>query len=58
MNKLIWIVFVALAVFIGWGQFNRPDESINLTSRNDTNLSIAFDEQKNGAIKLIIGKPY
>jgi len=48
MKKLIPIVFLFIAVSIGWSQFNRPNDSVTLTDQNNTALSIAFDEHKSG----------
>jgi hypothetical protein len=48
MKKLIPIVIIFIAVYIGWSQFNRPNDSVSLTDQNKTALSIAFDERKSG----------
>ena len=48
MKKLIPIVILFIAVYIGWCQFNRPNDSVGLTDQSNTALSIAFDERKSG----------
>ncbi|KPK24926.1 MAG: hypothetical protein AMJ61_13155 [Desulfobacterales bacterium SG8_35_2] len=49
MKKLlIPILTLFIAVYIGWSQLNRPNDSVGFTDQNNTALSIAFDERKSG----------
>ena len=48
MKKLIVIIILLIAIYIGWNQFNSPSDSADLTDQNDTALSRAFDEHKSG----------
>ena len=48
MKKLIPIFVIFIAVYIGWSQFNRPNDSVVLTDQSSTALSIAFDERESG----------
>jgi hypothetical protein len=48
MNKIIPVVVLCIAIYIGWGQFNRPNDSAAPTDQSDTVLSSAFDERKSG----------
>ena len=48
MNKIIPVVVLFIAIYIGWGQFNRPNDSAGLTGQSDRVLSSAFDERKSG----------
>ncbi len=48
MKKLIPLVVLFIAVYIGWSQFNLPNDSADFIDQSDTALSIAFDERKSG----------
>ena len=48
MKKLIPIIIIFIAIYIGWSQFNHPNDSVGFTDQNNTALSIAFDERKSG----------
>jgi hypothetical protein len=48
MKKLIPVVVLFIAVYIGWSQFNLPNDSADFIDQSDTALSIAFDERKSG----------
>ena len=48
MKKLIPLVVLLIAVYIGWSQFNLPNDSADFIDQSDTALSIAFDERKSG----------
>jgi len=48
VKKLIPIVILIIAVYIGWSQFYHPDDSVGLSDQNNTALSVAFDKHKNG----------
>jgi len=48
MNKVITIIVLLVAAYIGWGQFNRSHDSAALTNQNDTVLSDAFNERLSG----------
>ena len=48
MKKLIPIVILFIAVYIGWSQFNRSNDSFVPTDQNSTTVSAAFNERKSG----------
>jgi len=48
MKRLIPIVVLFIAVYIGWGQINRPSNSPGFTDQSDTALSTAFHERRSG----------
>ena len=48
MNKLFTIIVLLICAYIGWGQFNRSDDSSTFTNQNDTVLSSAFNERISG----------
>ena len=48
MKKLIPIIFLFIALVIGWNHFNLQKNSAGFTDQNNTSLSIAFDEHKSG----------
>ena len=48
MKKIIPVVVLFIAVYIGWSQFNFPNGSAGFIDQSDTALSIAFDERKSG----------
>ena len=48
MKKLIPLVVLFIAVYIGWSQFNLPNDSAGFIDQSDTALSIAFDERNSG----------
>jgi len=48
MKKLIPLVVLFIAVYIGWSQFNLPNDSAGFIDQRNTALSIAFDERYSG----------
>ncbi len=48
MKKLLPVVALFIAVYIGWGQFDRPNDSAGPTGQSDKALTSAFDERKSG----------
>ena len=48
MKKIIPVVVLFIAVYIGWSQFNLPNDSAGFIDQSDTALSIAFDERYSG----------
>ena len=51
MKKLIPIIFLFIALYIGWNHFSLQNDSASFIEQSDTSdsaLSIAFDEQKSG----------
>ena len=48
MNKIIPLVLLFIAIYIGWSQFIRPNDSADYADQSDTALSSAFDERKSG----------
>ena len=48
MKKLLIIIVLLIAIYIGWNQFNSPGDFADLTGQNDKALSLAFDEHKSG----------
>jgi hypothetical protein len=47
INKIIPLVLLFVAIYIGWSQFNRPNDTADLR-QSETNLANAFDERKSG----------
>jgi len=48
MKNLITIIVLLVCAYIGWGQFNRSDDSVAFTNQNDTVLSSALKERISG----------
>ena len=48
MKKFFPLVVFLLALYVGWEQFDLPDDFSGLTEQSDTVLARAFKEHKNG----------
>lgn len=48
MKKLLSVVALFIAVYIGWSQFDRPNDSADPTGQSDKALTSALDERKSG----------
>ena len=48
MKKLSPVIFLLIALYIGWNHFLLQKDSAGLIDQNDTSLSLAFDEHRSG----------
>ena len=48
MKKLIPIIFLFIALFLGWNHFHLQKDFTGFTDQDNTSLSTAFDERKSG----------
>ena len=48
MKKFIPIIILSIAVYMGWGQLNRSNDTVDKTDQYNTELSTRFDERKSG----------
>ena len=48
MKKLVPVVALFAAIYIGWGQLNRPSDSASHTDQSDNASARAFDERQSG----------
>ena len=48
MKKLLTLIFIFVAFYIGWNQLDQPNDFASLTDQNDTVFSNAFKEGKSG----------
>ena len=48
MKKLFPLIAILAAIYIGWGQLNRQNDSVALTGQNDAIIADAFKEGKSG----------
>ena len=46
MKKILPVIAIFVAFYIGWSQFDRPKDSVSLTGQNDTILANSFEEGK------------
>ena len=45
MKKFLPLIILIVAIYLGWSQFDRPDDSAGLTGQSDT-VTSAFKERK------------
>jgi len=48
MKKFIPIIILLIAVYMGWSQLNRPNDSVDKTDPNNMASSTRFDERRIG----------
>ena len=48
MKKFYPLVVILLALYVGWEQFDRPEDSVGITDQSEAVLASAFKEHKNG----------
>ena len=48
MKKLLPIIVIFVAFYVGWSQLDRPNNFSSLTGQNDTVFASAFEEHKSG----------
>jgi len=48
MKKLLPIVIIIAAIYIGWSQLDSPNDSESLTGRSEEALLSTFDERNSG----------
>lgn len=48
MKKFVPIIILSIVVYMGWSQLNRPNDTVDKTDQNNTELSTRFDKSRSG----------
>lgn len=48
MKKLLFVIAIIAAVYIGWNQIDRPNDYAGYTDKSDEDLYSTFDERNSG----------